>query len=182
MVVSSVSLEVLRWRLRHLNSCSETMGARCHWWMTKVSSCPCGVGFGALVKGASFHADPDHEAHSGSRTGVLIRPVRAVLHSVPAQDPRDTAAVPEHSWSAIPPPRATGWAGSHCGDKSQREKQRSILGSPGKICNTHSPVPLVWGDCEGSPAAAERIAAAQLIHRLCDLLARLSLSSHLLNC
>lgn len=46
-----------------------------------------------------------------------------------------------------------------------------------------APVPLVWGDCVGSPAAAaERIAAAQLIHRLCDLLARLSLSTHLLNC
>lgn len=36
-----------------------------------------------------------------------------MLHAIPAQNPRNTAAVLEHSWSTAPPPGATKRAYSH---------------------------------------------------------------------
>ena len=52
-----------------------------------------------------------------ARTGVLVRPVRAMLHTIPAEAPGDTAAVSEDSRGAAPPPRAAGRAGSPWEDR-----------------------------------------------------------------
>ena len=54
---------------------------------------------------------------SRARTGVLVRPVEAMLHMIPAEGPGDTAAVSENSRGAAPPPRAAGRAGSHWEDR-----------------------------------------------------------------
>lgn len=51
-VTGSAQVEAETLERRKDNSCSKTMWAGCHWWMAKVSSCPCSLGFGALVKGS----------------------------------------------------------------------------------------------------------------------------------
>lgn len=109
-------------------SCAHGKGYQCH------SNQPC-----TLAQGA----------HSGSRTGVLIRPVRAVLHTVPAEGPRDAATILEDSGGAAPPPRATGRACGHWGYKSQ-QRSPGIPCTPGHSLASkpaiapHSSLHLTW--------------------------------------
>lgn len=107
-------------------------------------------------------------AHSGARTGVLIRPVGAMLNAVTAEDPRDAAAVREDGGGAAPPPRATGWAHSHCGCKRQQKSSCCVLENPGsEVCPSSLPPPPcpTRVDCIPYFPAAESIWTPQIITR-----------------
>lgn len=73
------------------------------------------------MKGYQYHSSQHPTlawvTQSRARTGVLIGPVGAMLHMIPAEAPGDTATVFEDSRGAGPPPRAAGWAGSHWEDR-----------------------------------------------------------------
>lgn len=85
--------------------------------ISKPPSCPRVLAFDAHVKAYQCLSSRPRtlagRPHSGSGTGVLIRPVGAVLHEVAAEAPGDAAAVPEDGGGAAPPARATGRTRGH---------------------------------------------------------------------
>lgn len=121
MVMSPPSLEASKQRTKNLKA-GEPIPIQRQWCadyvISKTPFCPWIHG---ACEGLAAPFQP--AAHSGlgdsvrAGTGVLVGPVGAMLHTIPAEAPGDTAAVSEDSRGAAPPPRAAGRAGSPWKDR-----------------------------------------------------------------